>query len=156
MKQANIHKCLTKWYKTIIIWKQMLFDLIFHQSCLGFYCRMFSSMWRRIFQTDRGSVDRISLDRNCHFSLDRKFHFHLIEFHLIKIVIFHLIESFIFTWSNYLRLFTWSKVSIMHLIKRLKSCHLIKSFINDLIKWKNPSVLFWHLLKSSNNGILGF
>ncbi len=64
------------------------------------------------------------------------------EFHLIKIVIFHLIESFIFTWSNFLRLFTWSKLSIMRSIKRLKSCHLIKSFINDSIKWKNPSVLF--------------
>ncbi len=77
----------------------------------------------------------------------------LIKFHLIEIVIFHLIKSFIFTWSNFLRLFIWSKVSIMHLIKRLKSCHLIKSFINDSIKWKNPSVLFWHLIESSKNGI---
>ncbi len=39
---------------------------------------------------DRGSLDRISLDRNCHFSLDQKFHFHLIKF----FGTFHLIESF--------------------------------------------------------------
>jgi hypothetical protein len=85
--------------------------------------------------------------------------FHLIKiviFHLIKIVIFHLIKSFIFTWSNFLRLFTWSKVSIMHSIKPLKTCRLIKSFIKDLIKWKNLSVLFWHLIKSCNNSIFGF
>ncbi len=51
---------------------------------------------------DRGSVDRISLDR--------------------------------ISWSNFL-------------IKRLKSCHLIKSFINDSINCQNPSVLFWQLIK---------
>ncbi len=39
---------------------------------------------------DRGSVDRISLDRNCHLSVDRKFHFHLIEF----FETFHLIKTF--------------------------------------------------------------
>ena len=81
---------------------------------------------------------------------------HLIEFHLIKIVIFQLIEISLITWSNYLTLFTWSKVKIMNSVKRLKSCHLIESFINDSIKWKNPSVLFWHLIESSNNGILCF
>ena len=35
------------------------------------------------------SLDRISLDRNCHFSLDRNFTNHLIEF----LDTFHLIES---------------------------------------------------------------
>jgi hypothetical protein len=39
---------------------------------------------------ERGSVDRISLDQNCHFSLDKKFHFHLIKF----FETFHLIKSF--------------------------------------------------------------
>jgi hypothetical protein len=39
---------------------------------------------------DRGSLDRISLDRNCLFSVDQKFHFQLIEF----FVAFHLIKTF--------------------------------------------------------------
>jgi hypothetical protein len=43
-----------------------------------------------MFCRDRGLLDRISLDRNCHFSLDQKFHFHLIEF----FGTFHLIKSF--------------------------------------------------------------
>ena len=78
------------------------------------------------------------------------------KFHLIEIVIFHLIESFIFTWSNFLRLFTWSKLSIMRLIKRLKSCQLIETFINDLIKCQKRTYGFWQLIESSNNGILAF
>ena len=58
---------------------------------------------------DRGSVDRISLDRNCVFSLDR---------------------NLLITWSNFLTLFTWSNYSIKcqkrtygfwHLIESLKS-----------------------------------
>jgi hypothetical protein len=85
--------------------------------------------------SDRGSLDQSSLDRKSLFSVDWKFHFHLIKF---------------------FETFPWLKLSIMRSIKRLKSCHLIESFINDLIKWKNPSVLFWHLFKSSNNSILGF
>ena len=39
---------------------------------------------------ERGSLDQISLDQNCHFSLDQKFHFHLIKF----FETFHLIETF--------------------------------------------------------------
>ncbi len=39
---------------------------------------------------EKGSVDQISLDQNCHFSLDQKFHFHLIKF----FETFHLIELF--------------------------------------------------------------
>ena len=39
--------------------------------------------------TGKRSLDRISLDRNCHFSVDRNFTNHLIEFfdtfHLIEI-----------------------------------------------------------------------
>jgi hypothetical protein len=60
-----------------------------------------------------------------------------------------------FTWSK-LSFFSWSKVSIMRSIKCLKSCQLIKTFINDLIKCQNLFVLFWQLIESSNNGILGF
>ena len=41
-------------------------------------------------EAERGSVDQISLDQNCHFSLDQKFPFHLIKF----FEAFHLIESF--------------------------------------------------------------
>jgi hypothetical protein len=33
---------------------------------------------------DRGSLDRNSLDQNCHFSVDQKFHNHLTEFHLTE------------------------------------------------------------------------
>jgi hypothetical protein len=33
-----------------------------------------------IYLFDRGSLDQISLDRNCLFSVDQKFHFQLIEF----------------------------------------------------------------------------
>jgi hypothetical protein len=39
-------------------------------------------------------------------------------------------------------------------VKRLKIGHLIETFINDLINCQNPSVLFWQLIKSSNNSIL--
>ncbi len=49
--------------------------------------------------------------------------------------LFQLIETFIISWSNFLRLFSWSKNSI--------NC-------------QNFQVIFWHLIKSSNNGILGF
>ena len=70
-------------------------------------------------------------------------------------------------WSNALFV-TWSKVLLInflcsHLIELFLCFHLIESFINVIfellklsIKWKNLSVLFWHLIKSSNNGILGF
>jgi len=41
-------------------------------------------------EIDRGSVDQISHDQNCHLSLDQKFHFHLIKF----FETFHLIKTF--------------------------------------------------------------
>jgi hypothetical protein len=41
-------------------------------------------------------------------------------------------------------------------VKRLKIGQLIETFINDLINCQNPSVLFWQLIESSNNGILSF
>jgi hypothetical protein len=44
----------------------------------------------------------------------------------------------------------------MRLIKRLKSCQLIETFINDLIKCQKRTYGFWQLIESSNNGILGF
>ncbi len=59
----------------------------------------------------------------------------LTEINLIEIVFFQLIESFIIIWPNFFRLFTWSKNSI---------------------KWKNLSVLIWHLIRSSNNGYFAF
>jgi hypothetical protein len=85
---------------------------------------------------DRGSVDRISLDQNCNFSLDGKFHFHLIKF----FETFHLIESFNNAFDQ-----TPKKLSLDQ-----KFLLMIRS------SEKNPSVLFWHLIESSNNGILGF
>jgi hypothetical protein len=44
----------------------------------------------------------------------------------------------------------------MRLIKRLKSCQLIETFINDLIKCQKRTYGFWQLIESSNNGFLGF
>ncbi len=57
-----------------------------------------------------------------------------IKFHSIKSVIFHQIETFIFTRSNYLRVFTRSKVLIMHWIQCQIIFHQIKSFINGSIQ----------------------
>jgi hypothetical protein len=51
--------------------------------CFNFVCKMFVRIGKR-------SLDRISLDRNCHFSVDQNFTNHLIEF----FDTFHLIESF--------------------------------------------------------------
>ncbi len=47
------------------------------------------SLARLLVSRGKRSLDRISLDRNCHFSLDRNFTNHLIEF----LDTFHLIES---------------------------------------------------------------
>ncbi len=80
---------------------------------------------------------------------------HLIEFHLTFSVYQNFLLNkafdqnfffFFFTWSN----FTWS-------------FQLIKTFINVILSYfklsincQNLQVLFWQLIKSSNNGILGF
>ena len=54
--------------------------------------KAFNSKSRSVFRAQiigKRSLDRISLDRNCHFSVDRNFTNHLIEF----FDTFHLIES---------------------------------------------------------------
>jgi len=49
---------------------------IYNCHWFNFFFRLFKIVLIR----DTGSLDRNSLDRNCHFSVDRKFHNQLIKF----------------------------------------------------------------------------
>jgi hypothetical protein len=59
----------------------------FKERLFLFFIFIFTTIFPPFF--GKQSLDRISLDRNCHFSVDRNFTNHLIEF----FDTFHLIES---------------------------------------------------------------
>jgi hypothetical protein len=80
------------------------------------------------WNSDRGLLDRISLDQNCLFSVDQKFHFQLI---------------------NFFETFQFIKTFINDLIKCQKRTYgfwqLIESSNNGILAFKK--FLFWQLIK---------
>jgi hypothetical protein len=91
---------------------------------------------------DRGSFDRNSLDRNCLFSVDQNFHNQLTEF----FETFQLIEKFDQLPKNNLQILAVDQ----------NFNNVILSYFKLLINCQNLQVIFWQLIESSNNGILGF
>ena len=96
---------------------------------------------------DRGSVDRISLDLFSWSKVSVKFGVWSNAFFVTwsKVsLIFDKFWQLIKTFINYFGgFFAWSKLLLMSYFKLLINC-------------QNLQVIFWHLIESSNNGILGF
>ena len=110
------------------MWSRNLSFLWFHQVSLFqiFQCQMNFMLWNYIISNWNFLYNYLPSVEGNN---------HLIEFQLIKIVFYHLIKIMLITWPNFLTLFTWSNYSI--------NCQKI-------------TCIFWQLIKSSNNGILGF
>ena len=118
--------------KMSIYW--VIFDTALFQALITFKLKykipFKCKEYRWIVYLDRGSVDRISLVLFTWSKVSVKFGVWSILWS------FHLIEG-----SNNVIL-SYFKLSIMHLINRLKSCQLIETFINDLIKCKKRTYDF--------------